>query len=200
MADQTEELDSPTGLDVSGLDVPQEIPPAHPEGQEEVDVLVTEEDAAESGQHDEPLLTDGVYAPEDVAEEDANEPAQHNESLEVLTDRVYDTEGTDDLPLESGFSSSSDDDDEDADVEGAEQGDDEVDNASNPESQTYNYGLWEPHQEPYRPVLGYKGVNDEIYRPNYYSLSKLHPDSIHEDRPRWRWPPLLPQHSLVLLP
>jgi hypothetical protein len=186
MADQTEELDSPTGLDVSGLDVPQEIPPAHPEGQEEVDDLVTEEDTAESGQHDEPLLTDGVYAPEDVAEEDADEPAQHNESLEVLTDRVYDTEGTDDPPLESGFSSSSDDDnedaddDEDADDEGAEQGDDEVDNASNPESQTYNYGLWEPHQEPYRPVLGYKGINDEIYRPNYYSLSKLHPDRRSE--------------------
>jgi hypothetical protein len=161
------------------LDVPQETQPAHPGGQGEADDLVIEEDTTEPGQHDEPPLTDRGNAPEGVAEEDHNEHAPHNEPLEVLSDHVYSPEGTDDLPPGSAFSSSSSDDDDDPDDDEPEQGGDEFGNAANLEPQSTSYGLWQPYQEPYRPVLGIKGADDDIYRPNCYgpwNMSKLHPD------------------------
>jgi len=176
MADQTEELDNPIGPGISELDTPRKTRPVHLEGLGEADNLVTEEDADEPEQHNTPLPTDRTNAPEDVTRQDENEPAPHNEPLGVLSDNIYIPEDTDDMPPESGFSSSSGDDDEDADDERAKQGDDDdIDRTANRESPTFNHGLWEPHQEPYRPVLGFRG-NDDVFRPGCYGVSNLHPE------------------------
>ena len=147
----------------------QETQPAHSEGQGEADGLVTE-----------------GYT--DVPEQQSEEP-------EVLTDSVYNPESNDETPSASAFSSSSDESDEDADDEGAEEGDeeeaeegdDEAAKAANLESQTNNYGLWEPQQEPYRAVLGFRGDDDTIYRPNPsnpWNPVKLHPDSDSDPEER----------------
>jgi hypothetical protein len=157
----------------------QETQPAHSEGQGEADGLVTE-----------------GYT--DVTE-------QQSEPLEVLTDSVNTPESNDETPSASAFSSSSDESDEDADDEGAEEGDeeeakegdddgaerddDEAAEAANLKSQTNNYGLWEPQQEPYRAVLGFRDDDDTIYRPNPsnpWNPVKLHPDSDSDPEERQR--------------
>jgi predicted nucleic acid-binding Zn-ribbon protein len=138
MADPTEVLDNPTGLGISGLDVPQETQPAIPEGQGGADDLVTEEDTSGSG--------------------------QHNGPLEVLTDHVYAPEGKEDSQLTSDFSPSSDESDEDSDDKWAEEVDHEGVNTAGLEFQSSNNGLWQPNQEPHRAVLGFRG-SSRIFRP-----------------------------------